>query len=257
MEAIIIYLDNMFASLPKTEAMQKIKIDLLASMEEKYTELKKEGKSDNEVIGIVISEFGSIDELISDLEITSKKSEVDSPTVSSNEAADYLTAKKHSGRSIGLGVLLCIMAPAILVLITRLAEDGIFGKVLSDGEKDLVSMIPFFIILACGVGTIIKASFKLNKYDYLMEDFNLPTHVKSNIMKRNDSYTKIYRNSVIFSVCLYILSPITLFVTNESDYGVVVLLVLVAIAVYILIYVGNVRGGYGRLLKRRKMNQRN
>ena len=38
-------------------------------MEDKYNELKSEGKSENEAIGIVISEFGNIDELINELDI--------------------------------------------------------------------------------------------------------------------------------------------------------------------------------------------
>ena len=39
-------------------------------MEEKYRELKRSGKSENEAIGIVISEFGNINELIDELGIT-------------------------------------------------------------------------------------------------------------------------------------------------------------------------------------------
>lgn len=70
MDTIRGYLNNMFNSLPRTEQTFKLKQDLLASMEEKYYELKKEGKSENEAVGIVISEFGNIDELIDELGIT-------------------------------------------------------------------------------------------------------------------------------------------------------------------------------------------
>ena len=38
-------------------------------MEDKYVELKAEGKSENEAIGIVISEFGNMEELIRELGI--------------------------------------------------------------------------------------------------------------------------------------------------------------------------------------------
>ncbi|MFQ7714954.1 MAG: permease prefix domain 1-containing protein [Agathobacter rectalis] len=40
-------------------------------MEDKYNELISEGKSDNEAIGIVISEFGNLDELADSLGIKS------------------------------------------------------------------------------------------------------------------------------------------------------------------------------------------
>jgi len=64
METIKNYLDNMFANLSKTSEMLKLKNDIYSNMEEKYNEHKNDGKSENEATGIVISEFGNIDELI-------------------------------------------------------------------------------------------------------------------------------------------------------------------------------------------------
>ncbi|KAA2299884.1 hypothetical protein FY526_27475, partial [Clostridioides difficile] len=63
METIMVYLENMFAGLPKTPEVEHLKQELLSGMEDKYLELKREGKSENEAIGIVISEFGNIEEL--------------------------------------------------------------------------------------------------------------------------------------------------------------------------------------------------
>ena len=67
MDTINTYLDNIFATLPKTEAVLRARTELQASMEEKYQALKDEGKSENEAVGSVISEFGNIDELIAEL----------------------------------------------------------------------------------------------------------------------------------------------------------------------------------------------
>ena len=63
METIKNYLENMFSHLPNTPEVQKAKYELYQMMEDKYNELISEGKSDNEAIGIVISEFGNLDEL--------------------------------------------------------------------------------------------------------------------------------------------------------------------------------------------------
>lgn len=57
METIKNYLENMFSHLPNTPEVQKAKYELYQMMEDKYNELISEGKSDNEAIGIVISEF--------------------------------------------------------------------------------------------------------------------------------------------------------------------------------------------------------
>ena len=67
METIQTYLENMFAAFPDNPETLRAKSELLAAMEDKYNELKNEGKSENEAIGIVISEFGNIDELMAEL----------------------------------------------------------------------------------------------------------------------------------------------------------------------------------------------
>ena len=69
METLKNYLENMFLNLPNTPEVRKAKTELLQMMEDKYTELKNEGKAENEAIGIVISEFGNLDELAEDLGI--------------------------------------------------------------------------------------------------------------------------------------------------------------------------------------------
>ena len=67
METIKNYLENMFSHLPNTPEVQKAKYELYQMMEDKYNELISEGKADNEAIGIVISEFGNLDELADSL----------------------------------------------------------------------------------------------------------------------------------------------------------------------------------------------
>ena len=65
METIKNYLETMFSTLPNTYEVQKAKKELAQMMEDKYTELINDGKTDNEAVGIVISEFGNLDELVS------------------------------------------------------------------------------------------------------------------------------------------------------------------------------------------------
>lgn len=67
MEAIRNYLETMFLNLPNTPEVYKAKNELWQMMEDKYTELKNEGKSENEAVGTVIAEFGNLDELAEDL----------------------------------------------------------------------------------------------------------------------------------------------------------------------------------------------
>ncbi|MEG2642079.1 MAG: permease prefix domain 1-containing protein, partial [Eubacterium sp.] len=87
METLLNYLDNLFASLPDTEDVRRAKADLQDSMEERYNELKAAGKSENEAIGTVISEFGNIDEL-KQLFAPEPKPEPESPFEAQKERPD-------------------------------------------------------------------------------------------------------------------------------------------------------------------------
>ncbi len=69
METIRNYLNAMFAGLPDTPEVRRAYIELAAMMEDKYTELIEEGRSENEAIGTVIAEFGNLEELAQDLGI--------------------------------------------------------------------------------------------------------------------------------------------------------------------------------------------
>ena len=63
MNVINEYLDNMFKTFPDTPEVRRARIELAQMMEDKYTELIAEGKTENEAVGIVISEFGNLSEL--------------------------------------------------------------------------------------------------------------------------------------------------------------------------------------------------
>ena len=63
MNTIRSYLESMFAKLPNTPDVIKAKCELGQMMEDKYTGLVNEGKSENEAVAQVISEFGNLDEL--------------------------------------------------------------------------------------------------------------------------------------------------------------------------------------------------
>ena len=114
METIKNYLENMFSHLPNTPEVQKAKYELYQMMEDKYNELISEGKSDNEAIGIVISEFGNLDELADSLGIKSfvnpSQAMPASKTLSRETAVAFLRDSAKQAYLTAFGVLLCILA---------------------------------------------------------------------------------------------------------------------------------------------------
>ena len=57
METIRNYLESMFSQLPNTPKVLKAKYELGQMMEDKYSELIADGKSENEVIGTIIKVY--------------------------------------------------------------------------------------------------------------------------------------------------------------------------------------------------------
>jgi hypothetical protein len=177
MDTIKTYLDNMFASLPRTNEIMKVKADLSANMEDKYNELKAEGKSENEAIGIVISEFGNIDELIKELGIEIHKQAQGEvlPELTDHDVNEYMEVSTKSGKIIGVGVVLCMLGAAFLILTNQLIDDGIMTGI-SQGLGDIIGLIPLLVLVAIAVGLFIYSGTILEKYKYLDLGINLPPH---------------------------------------------------------------------------------
>ena len=118
METIRNYLETMFAGLPNTPEVLRARDELWQMMEDKYSELIAEGKSENAAIGTVISEFGNLDEIAGELGLDRVKGEKLSLTkelaperrhISMDEAKDYLREKGGSSLLTAFGVFLCII----------------------------------------------------------------------------------------------------------------------------------------------------
>ena len=63
MEAIRNYVEALFATLPQREDVLRVKADMLANLEDKFSALLDEGKNEDEATGIVVASIGSGEEL--------------------------------------------------------------------------------------------------------------------------------------------------------------------------------------------------
>lgn len=253
METIKNYLDNMFAGLPKTARVTDLKNNILSNMEEKYNELKHQGKSENEAIGIVISEFGNIEELINELGIRRDETIANQPIVTKEEVEAYQAMKKSVGLRVAIGVFLCILSPAFLILTSCMIEDGYILKSYN-GDAGLPGIIGLFVMITIAVGIFISTGMQFERYKYIEEGVQIPGSMETELRKRYDRFLPSFYLCVILGVCFIILSPISIFISslmNDSygRYGVVILLLIVACAVTLFIYPGTIKESYDRLLK--------
>ena len=169
METIKNYLENMFPHLPNTPEVQKAKYELYQMMEDKYNELISEGKSDNEAIGIVISEFGNLDELADSLGIKSfvnpSQAMPASKTLSRETAAAFLRDSAKQAYLTAFGVLLCIIAS-----LGPIFSECIPRSLASPDASDAIGITFLFLCVAVAVGFFIFSGSISSKWSYLKQE---------------------------------------------------------------------------------------
>lgn len=218
METIKCYVENIFATLPRSEQVLKLKEELLSTMEDKYNELKADGKSEHEAIGIVISEFGSIEELKSELGLEEpsaaepQKPEIPVVSYTAEEAESYVRTTSRLGFGIGLGVMLLIFAFGAYTLVL-----GLMGY-KTPGEPGGLSAPGAAAFLACIVASfalIISCGMVLDKLDKKSKPndgrrIELPADYMPLLEKKSSSYNVLFGITVALGVALFAASPIVL-----------------------------------------------
>lgn len=250
MNVIKNYVEAMFLNLPRTEEFKVLEKEMLANMEEKFYGLLEEGKAENEAIGVVISEFGNIDELLESLEITQGNSEwkeshreeeqIDLPMLGTEDISRYLKLRKQAGLYIGLGVILC----------------GVMISCFIVGYGHDIPVIGFIMgipLLAIGVALFIISGMRLSPFNYLEKGFILSDRDRGFLEEAKEDFSKSFNFSMIIGVMLCILAILPVIVsTILFDYvelGVGLTIILGCMGSFFFIYSGNIQGSFTYLLE--------
>lgn len=242
MNTIRNYLDNMFLGLPQTEDVRRAKEELLMMMEDKYEELRSSGKTENEAIGIVISEFGNLEELAETLGIKDAfEQKTEYPLISYERAKEYIEESRWIAPKTAIGVFFCIMSPVILLILLGLHESNIITI-----KEDTAVAIGLFVLLssvALGVSYFIRFTSKLDKYEDLkLNPFTIDYKTEQMVLISQQGDESIYRAAVNISVVSYILCglPILMSALLANNDGLTIIsvaitLTIVAFATYNII----------------------
>lgn len=287
MDTIKTYLENMFMQLPRTPEVLKAKEELLNMMEDKYNELKAEGKTENEAVGIVISEFGNLEELAEELGInayvtgkhdqerrsfrqdeerysqrsgSSQEYNEEGFYVTMDAASEYMEEQRKYGSRIGLGVLLCICSPILLIIFGGIENGGINNLVIriASGPMIAVGLGFLFLMVAAAVGIFIFSGLKMKKYECLQtEKFYLDFQTESYVREQQEEFKASFTVCLVLGVVLCILSVVPVcviaLVLPDASMGILacvgVLLLLVGVGVWLIIYAGMRSTGYKVLLQ--------
>ena len=243
MDTIRSYIDSMFANVPDSERKQALYAELLAGMEERYNELKAQGKSEHEAIGVAISEFGDIGELFAPEE------EMQQPLpAATQQAVDrYFAATAHYGKLMAWGVALLVFSPAVIILLTK-AFPVLYGP------KTAFAALGMFLFAAAGVAMLIYGSMSLKLFRTLETATRIPPRLRDSL---HQAYEQGHPRSVIdviIGVCLLVLCPVppmilTTVDASLSEISAVPLFLMAALGVQILVRSGKTQSAYRKLLK--------
>lgn len=249
MDTIKNYLEGMFASLPKSQEVIKAKRELLQMMEDKYNELIEDGKTDNEAVGIVISEFGNLDELAADLGIKEVKEQYETEEchlVDKEEASEYLNAKRRRSFYLALGIFFCIFSIAVPVILKAM------------GTSDLSAAMGLFTIAALGIITIVMTGVRMRRFDYLfMENSRLDFTADRFVKDENDRYASAHALKLTVGVLACALSWLPCVLVDEvviknalfsEVLSPVLFFATAGIGVFLIVQTCSERNGYENLI---------
>ena len=248
------YLESMFANMPNSPEVLKAKNELWQMMEDKYTELIGEGKTENEAVGTVISEFGNLEDLADVLGLRGafeqKAQTIDNTprrNITREEAFDYVKDRTTNGLMVGIGVFLCItsvICPMVLSFYSRI------GGVV--GAMGMAGMIAVAVVLFALAGA------KTRKWDFIGKvpcslDYGTATEVSEEREKYRTSHA--VRLTIGILLCALCWVPAAIMEELIFDLPIIgdvitpsILFVAVGVGVFLIILTNKIMNSYDNLL---------
>ena len=174
--------------------------------------------------------------------------------VSAEEAHEYMEQKKKSAVRIGIGVVLCILAPTVLFLMLGISTMGHVKDTLAVA----IGLGTLMLMVLAAVVLFIYDCSIMGDYEWVLkEEFVLNYGVAGIVEDRMKKQKPMLVMTRAIGVGLCILGAMVLVITSlliSKPIAVLtaldVLIVMVAIGVYLFIRWGNECGSYLQLLQR-------
>lgn len=248
METIRNYLESMFRGLPLTEKVARAKSELLQMMEDKYTELIRNGKSENEAVGEVIQNFGNLEDLAEDLGISdilhdTKKAGENRRKLTFDEVTEFVAAKRRAILLKSIGISLFIMCVIFPIMCDAFNLNEAIG----------VSLM--FISIGVGVILTTLSHSMMGEWRFIRFEPCCIDPVAADYLKnKNRDFLPVYSICSSVGILLCILSFIPSVVLSElgghmmEELGGALLFVFVGVGVPLIIYANATKKNYTRLM---------
>lgn len=179
-------------------------------------------------------------------------------SVSMEEASSFLEHNERAARRISTGVMMCILAPVLLIVAGGLAEAELIS--VSETAATAAGTAILLVIIALAVALFVREGMRGKRYEYL-DNTAIDTEygVSGMARSRRDSYAEKHSRLLIMGIMMCILGAVPMLLleitrySNNTDLlpilGVAGMLIIIAAGVKLIVLTCIRQGGYDRLLE--------
>ena len=182
--------------------------------------------------------------------------------VTQEEAETYLEFRETAAPWFAGAVALCILSPALLILLGGLSESGFPG--ITEGMAGGVGLTVLLVMVGVAVFFFVWFGTKENRFEYLRNEvFVVEPATADWIAGRKDTFGHVYGICLAGGVVGCIVSAIPVVIagvsgsTSDWVYGACVafLLVIVAVSVAVIVWAAMIKSAYDILLQNGEFKQ--
>lgn len=175
--------------------------------------------------------------------------------VTMEQASDYLALRRAAAPRVALATFLCILSPAVLLLLSGMSGDARFA-VRGDTAAG-IGLCVLLVLVAAAVALFITSGTKSKVYEFLeKEPFETEYGVAGMVKERKQAFAPTATRLNVIGTVLCILSVLPLFAcvafrATDLAYiaAVCALLMLVGLGCIAFVYAGVVTGAMDKLLE--------
>ncbi|MCI9436972.1 MAG: helix-turn-helix transcriptional regulator [Lachnospiraceae bacterium] len=181
--------------------------------------------------------------------------ETETKVVSLEEADRFVALSRKLAMPRALATAMCVLSPVLLLVLGGLSE---FGSVeMTEEVAGGLGLTVLLIMVAVGVAVLVFTEMQMEKYAY-MEREKLTTQygVRGFAQKQKEAFSGTYNLCITAGTVICILGVIPVimapaFTASEliMIYALSILLAMVAVAVFLFVWAGSIRGSYDKLLQ--------
>lgn len=255
MKIIKDYIEVLFLQVPVTEETLQVKEDLLNTAEDHYEGLIAEGVSEKEAIGIVISEFGSIDDILAALDLHKIEPEQDE-SFPNGRMLSLDEAQQHWKHVRGFATM---MASALGVIIFGFACLP-FVEYGYGGALTILTLLFVFFLWGSGFLVFMIQAFDYRKKVKQVKGLPISNEVFEAAITRIEDYRRSYLISIVLAFIAFSFSLPVLFIFSEwfsSFLGIFLFFLLFGVGSFLVLYVSIIQKEFKRFILSYQKKARN